>query len=127
MPVTFDSKMIWRSPLQKSTILLSSRELIEHFTNHFNPPLTKADEIPHELTTDISGFVNQLQELSCQYLFLVNIYFAMKYQLLTKLSTHSLSRLQKLKKLHDIPPEISKHARHSSKFMELFMKLAEQV
>jgi len=49
--------------------LLSSRELIEHFTNHFNPPLTKADEIPHELTTDISGFVNQLQELSCQYLF----------------------------------------------------------
>ena len=65
--------IVWKEKSQTATFKnpppsCPPEKLIEHFTNHFNPPLLRADA-PIELTTDIPEFVKDLQELSRQYPF----------------------------------------------------------
>ena len=95
-------------------------KLIDHFTKHFNPPLPKEDEIPIELTTEIPEFVKDLQALSRQHPF--NNETPSRDEVV-----NSLAKLKNGKASNDIQPEILKHARYSSKFIDFLMELIEQV
>ena len=66
--------------------------------------------MPAELTTEIPDFVKNLQEISRQYRF--NNDLPSREEVISH-----LAQLKNRKSSNDIPPEILKHARHSSKFM----------
>ena len=106
--------------LQKTTPSCPPEKLNDHFTKHFNPPLPKEDEIPIELTTEIPEFVKDLQEISRQHPF--NNETPSRDEVV-----NSLAKLKNGIASNDIQPEILKHARYSSKFIDFLMELIEQV
>ena len=119
------SKLFTKAKAQSTTLKsppssCPPEKLISHFTNHFNPPIPQEDELPPELMSDIPDFVNDLRELSRQYPFDNDIPTREEV-------VKSLSNLKNGKASNDIPPEILKHARNSSNFMDFFMKLVERV
>ena len=119
------AKLFMKGKSQKTTLKsppssCPPEKLIDHFTNHFNPPLPREYETPNELTTEIPEFVEHLQELSRQYPFNNDIPSLDE-------DIETLAKLKNGKASNDIPPEILKHSRKSSNFMNYFMKLVEQV
>jgi len=109
-----------QSTLKKPASSCPSEKLVEHFSNHFNPPLPKIEETPPELTTTIPEFVNDLQEISRQNPFCNDV--PNREEIIK-----ALSQLKNEKASNDIPPEILKCCRLSENFMNFFMELIEQV